>query len=205
LPRAHGYLGLGTLGRWRLAPSLEIAIQAAYIYTMHVKRVHKKRLQRNEQKRNEQKWSTTLMEAGWTVLPSIILEKQDALGLDAIDVNILLQLARPWWYTDNLPHPSKATIAKCIGINASTVRRHIARMEAVGFIRRQSRYDKKYKGQQTNLYHFEGLIRAATPYAKEFIAMREQQRNAHAARRSRKKPRRTLAMDSGAEMTMPVQ
>jgi hypothetical protein len=78
-------------------------------------------------------------------------------------------------------------------------------MEAVGFIRRQSRYDKKYKGQQTNLYHFDGLIKAATPYAKEFIAMREQQRNAHAARRSRKKPRPTPVMDSGSEMTGTVQ
>ncbi len=45
------------------------------------------------------------------VLPSIILEKQHALGLDAIDVNILLQLARHWWYRDNPPHPSKASIA----------------------------------------------------------------------------------------------
>jgi hypothetical protein len=136
---------------------------------MHVTKAQKKRLQQNEQKRNEQKWSPTLMEAGWTVLPSIILEKQDALGLDAIDVNILLQLARYWWYTDNLPH------------------------------------DKKYKGQQTNLYHFDGLIKAATPYAKEFIAMREQQRNAHAARRSRKKPRPTPVMDSGSEITGTVQ
>lgn len=155
--------------------------------------------------RNEQKWSRTLMEAGWTVLPSIILEKQDALGLDAIDVNILLQLARHWWYSDNLPHPSKATIAKCIGVDPSTVRRHIARMEAIGFIRRQSRYDPKYGGQQTNLYNFDGLIREATPYAKEFIAMREQQRNANADRQSRKKPKPTLVVDNSAATTGTVQ
>jgi DNA-binding transcriptional ArsR family regulator len=158
-----------------------------------------KRLQRNEQK-----WTRTLMEAGWTVLPSIILEKQDALGLDPIDVNILLQLARHWWYSDNPPHPSKATIAKCIGVDPSTVRRHIARMEADGFIRRESRFDKKY-GQQTNVYRFEGLIAAATPHAKELIAMREEQRNAHAARRRRKKPRVTLVMDSSSKMTGAVQ
>ena len=45
-------------------------------------------------KRNEEKWSPALMEPGWTVIPSIILEKQHALGLDAIDVNILMHLAR---------------------------------------------------------------------------------------------------------------
>jgi hypothetical protein len=139
-------------------------------------------------RRNEEKWSTPLMDAGWTVLPSIILEKQHALGLDAIDVNILLQLARYWWYSDNPPHPSKASIAKCIGIDASTVRRHIARMEHDGFIKREARYNKKFGGQETNTYHFDGLIKASTPHAEEFIAMKEKQRDEDAARRSRKKP-----------------
>ena len=31
---------------------------------------------------NEKKWSKTLMDAGWTVISSIILEKQAALGSD---------------------------------------------------------------------------------------------------------------------------
>jgi hypothetical protein len=139
--------------------------------------------------RNEEKWSSALMEAGWTVLPSIILEKQHALGLDAVDVNILLQLARYWWYSDNPPHPSKASIAQCIGVDPSTVRRHIARMEDVGFIRREARYNKRFGGQETNRYHFNGLIKEATPYACEYVAMREQQRSDDAARRSRKRPR----------------
>src|SRR5580698_9370201 len=98
--------------------------------------------------RNTDKWSNALMEAGWTVLPSIILEKQHALGLDPIDVNILLQLARYWWYSDNPPHPSKASIAQCIGVNPSTVRRHIARMEVDGFIKREARYTKRKFGGQ---------------------------------------------------------
>ncbi len=38
------------------------------------------------------------MDAGWTAIPSIILDKQHALGLDPIDVNILLQLAKHWWF-----------------------------------------------------------------------------------------------------------
>jgi len=146
--------------------------------------------------RNEEKWTPALMEAGWTVLPSIILEKQHALGLDAIDVNILLQLARYWWYSDNPPHPSKASIAECIGVDPSTVRRHIARMEGDGFIRREARYNKRFGRRETNTYHFAGLIKAATPYAKEFVAMREKQRTEDAARRSRKKPR--LVVDNTA-------
>ena len=129
------------------------------------------------------------MEAGWTVLPSVILEKQHALVLDAVDVNILLQLARHWWYSENPPHPSKATIAECIGVDASTVRRHIARMEAAGFIRREARYDAKSGRQETNTYLFDGLIKEATPYAEELIATREQRRSEDMARRKRKKPK----------------
>jgi hypothetical protein len=138
------------------------------------------------------------MDAGWTVLPSIILEKQHALGLDAVDVNILLHLARHWWYSENPPRPSKSTIAQCIGVDPSTVRRHIARMEAVGFIKRQARFDQKDGGQGPNVYHFDGLIREATPFAKEAIATREKRRGEDVARRSRKKPRLVVDNSAGA-------
>jgi MarR family len=139
-------------------------------------------------KRNEEKWSPALMEAGWTVLPSIILEKQLALGLDAVDVNILLHLARHWWYGDRPPYPSKATIAECMDIDPSTVRRHIAQMERDGLIRREPRYKAKRGGQDTNAYHFDGLIKAAKPFALEAIETREQRKVDDASRRRRKKP-----------------
>ena len=140
-------------------------------------------------RRNEEKWSAPLMDAGWTVLPSIILEKQHAIGLDPFDVNILMQLARHWWFNDNLPHPSKTTLAECMGIDPSTVRRRIAQMEKDGLIRRVARYDPKHRGQTSNFYEFDGLIQAATPFALEAINTREERRAQDAARRSRKKPK----------------
>jgi hypothetical protein len=141
--------------------------------------------------RNEQKWTAPLMQAGWTVIPSVLLERQQALGLDAIDINIILHLARYWWYSDNPPHPSKRTIAECMGIDESTVRRRIARMERDGLLQRIPRYDK-HAGQQGNEYHFEGLIQAATPYAQEVLMAREQQQQETAARRTRKRSRLQL-------------
>ena len=139
-------------------------------------------------RRNEEKWSALLMDAGWTVLPSIILEKQQAIGLDPLDVNILMQLARHWWFNDNLPHPSKTTLAECMGIDPSTVRRRIARLEKDGLIHRVARYDAKHRGQTSNFYEFDGLIKAATPFALEAINTRAERRAQDAARRSRKKP-----------------
>jgi predicted transcriptional regulator len=135
---------------------------------------------------NEKKWSPTLMKAGWTVLPSVILERQQALGLDATDINILLHLAKFWWYSENLPHPSKKTIADCMGVDKSTVRRHIAAMEKAGFITRKARYDK-VQGQQSNFYTFDGLIKSAQPLAEEAIAARAKQQEESAKRRTRKR------------------
>jgi len=148
-----------------------------------------KREQTERLRRNEAKWSPELMDAGWTAMPSIILEKQRALGLDPVDVNILLQLARHWWYPENPPHPSKATIAACLNVSPSTVQRHIAAMERSGFIRRVARFDQKSRGQKSNEYRFDGLIQEAKPYAEEAIKERDEQRHQRAARQNRKKPR----------------
>ena len=85
---------------------------------------------------NEKKWIKPLMEAGWTCIPSVIIERQRALGLDAIDINILMHLATHWWTEDNKPYPSKVTIATALDITSRTVQRRIAAMERDGFIRR---------------------------------------------------------------------
>ena len=68
---------------------------------------------------NEAKWSKPLMDAGWTVMPSVIIEKQESLGLDCLDMNIILHLSQYWWVVENLPHPKVETIAKACGGQAA--------------------------------------------------------------------------------------
>ena len=140
---------------------------------------------------NEEKWSKDLMAGGWTVIPSMILEKQHALGLDAIDMNIIAHLSIYWWKKANLPHPSVATIAKAIGVKPRTVQKHIKAMEANGFV---TRHQRRQKGQSnnTNLYSFEGLIKAATPYAKEKVAAIAERQKKEGERVARKKPKLAL-------------
>lgn len=146
---------------------------------------------------NEKKWSKPLLQAGWTLIPSVILERQRALGLDAVDLNILLQLARYWWYSDNPPHPSKKAIAECLNVSGSTVQRRLARLEAVGFIRRVPRFGAPGGGQQTNEYHFDGLIKVSLPFAEEAIAERKARQKEHAERRTRKRPKLALVPPPG--------
>lgn len=135
---------------------------------------------------NERKWTKTLMAVGWTALPSIILDKQPALGIDALDLNILLQLAKYWWNRDDLPYPSKDTLAESIGVNPSTIRKRIMRMEKEGLISRIRRHDQK-GGQQSNFYSFEGLIEKMKPHAEEVLALRAQQEKERVNLRRKKK------------------
>lgn len=124
------------------------------------------KVEEKAQKANEEKWTKPLMNAGWTAIPSVILEKQHALGLDPIDMNIIAHLTIYWWKKGSLPHPSVATIAKAIGVKPRTVQKHIKAMEASGFIKR---IERRREGQSnaTNLYSLDGLIKAVTPYAIE--------------------------------------
>src|SRR5258708_7754201 len=115
------------------------------------------------------KWTRPLIEAGWTGIPNVILERQQALGLDPLDVNILLQLATFWWFAENLPRPSKKTIAERVGVDPSTVRKRIARLEKDGLIKREPRYHSQYHMRVGNDYSFQGLIQATTPFALELI------------------------------------
>jgi DNA-binding Lrp family transcriptional regulator len=149
-----------------------------------------------ELKRNEQKWTKPLMDAGWTVLPSVILDRQRALGLSATDICILMHLAKHWWYEENLPHPSKRSIAECMNVSQSTVQRRIRAMERDGLITRVKRFNSKTRGQQTNAYDFRGLINSVKPYALEAIRDKEARRRAAQDRRTRKRPLRVVGNES---------
>ncbi|MCV9999239.1 helix-turn-helix domain-containing protein [Pararhizobium sp. YC-54] len=137
---------------------------------------------------NEKKWSKPLMAAGWNVIPNVIIEKQEALGLDAIDMNIVVHLSHYWWHPDNLPHPSVATIAKAIGVKPRTVQKHIKRLEAANLVKREERRHTKL-GSATNLYDLSGLIEAAKPFAAEKMSEITRAKEAKKERLSRKKPR----------------
>lgn len=148
-------------------------------------------------RKNEAKWSKPLMAAGWNAIPSIIIEKQEALGLDAIDMNIVVHLSNYWWRADNLPCPTVATIAKAVGVKPRTIQKRIKALDELGLLRRVERRKTRY-GSDTNLYSFEGLIKAALPYAEEKIAERKKREEAEKDRLARKKPKLTVVAGDGA-------
>jgi DNA-binding transcriptional regulator YhcF (GntR family) len=146
-------------------------------------------------RRNEAKWSKPLMNAGWNAIPSIIIEKQEALGLDALDMNIIVHLSNYWWHADNLPCPSVAKIAEAIQVKPRTVQKRIKALHGLGLLTRTERRKTRF-GSDTNLYGFEGLIAAARPFAQEKLAEREKRKQAEKERLTRKRPKFTVVSDN---------
>jgi predicted transcriptional regulator len=144
---------------------------------------------------NEAKWSKLLMDAGWNAIPSVIIEKQHALGLDAIDMNIIVHLSNYWWIKSNLPRPSVKTIATAIGVKPRTVQKRIKALHELGLIARQERRHTA-QGSKTNLYGFDGLISAAAPYAKEKLAAKAKREKEELERLQRKRPNLKLVADN---------
>lgn len=137
------------------------------------------------------KWSKPLADAGWTAIPTVIFERQHALGLDPLDINIILHLAGYWWTAGNAPHPSKSTIAAAVGKHPRTIQKRIAKLESAGFIKRIGRSSRK-GGTMTNEYSFAGLIKEATPYALERIELKKKRMSEATERARRKKPQLTV-------------
>ena len=146
---------------------------------------------------NEKKWTKPLMDAGWTALPSVIIENQRQLGLEPLDLNIVLYLASKWWTAEGKPYPSKSTRAQAMNVHPRTIQKHIASLEAAGYIRREER--RTDQGSRTNIYHLDGLIEAARPFADEKLAEIKEKSEIKKIRQNRKgAPKLRLVKDDDA-------
>ncbi len=144
---------------------------------------------------NEKKWTAALHEGGLDRLPNVIFERQQALGLDAIDINIILHIASYWWTPEDKPFHSKKAIATAMGVDPRTIQRRIVMMETAKLMRCQERRSSG-NGSQTNIYHLDCLIEAAKPYALEGPGARYQ--GGSKSRHGRKgKPRLAVVKGGG--------
>lgn len=134
---------------------------------------------------NEKKWGKLLMDAGWTCIPSTIILRQQALGLDPVDMNIVLVIAAHWWKANQLAFPSKKLIADTIGKDPTTVRRRLARLEKDGLIERILRPQPGGR-HKSNEYRLSGLITGAEPLARQELAKRAEGATYRKARASKK-------------------
>ena len=133
------------------------------------------------------RWGSKTIELGWTGIPNILLERQQALKLDPVQLNILLVLLKHWWEKGKNPFPRKKVIAEIINRSPDTVRKHLKAMESKGLIKRVYRFRQgENQSQMSNQYDLQGLIDALQVLAEE-AHKDKQQREILEARKRRGK------------------
>jgi len=99
----------------------------------------------NNAKSFEDRWSPTVVQHGYTQVPNYMLKYQAELGLTKSELVVLLQLMA-FDFGSRTAEPAHSTLAKSIGVTASTVRHNIVSLEKKGFIKR------RYRTGYSNLY-----------------------------------------------------
>jgi DNA-binding HxlR family transcriptional regulator len=130
---------------------------------------------RRPMKESIRKWTKTVMEPGYTIVPSALMEMQHELSLDSVDLNIIMQLATHWWKSGRPPYLSKKTLAKRMGLTPSTVRRRIKRLEKDGLLKRKIR-SGSHNGRLANEYDLKPLIEKLHPVAIKLKKARDAKR-----------------------------
>jgi hypothetical protein len=126
-------------------------------------------------RRAEERWGKSVIERGFTILPTMLFWAQGRLNLTAEEFNVALQIAVHWWDANDDPWVAKDTIAARMGKDPRTIQRYLTQLEKKGLIGRIPRYRPGH-GQTANGYSFEGLKKRLEALEPEFRKMIEQNR-----------------------------
>ncbi len=131
---------------------------------------------RDNRKVSERKFGKPVMDLGFCIVPSLLIQAQARLGLNPQQLNIVLHLLDMWWEKESKPYPTRARIAERMGVSAKTVQRHVAEMEQAGLIQRIYRTRPGW-GRTSNEYDLSGLVAKLQEIEPEISAERKEARS----------------------------
>ena len=71
----------------------------------------------------ERKWGQGVVDAGFTMVPNHLIAANGFLSVEErvspTEMFLLLQLLSVWWNASDMPFPSKATLAKRLGLKST--------------------------------------------------------------------------------------
>lgn len=121
----------------------------------------------------QEKWGDAL-QAGFQVVPNILIQAHRALHLDPLDVLIVLNLNMHWWEARNLPYPKPSMIAERLGVATRTVERRIKKLEKAELV---ERLPAELLGRRSvKRFRLDGLVQRLTDLAKKAVASRGRSR-----------------------------
>ena len=111
----------------------------------------------------EEKWGEALRN-GFQLIPNLLIQSSHELGLDPLDVLILLNITAHWWQAAALPYPRPGMIADRIGVSRRTVERRLNDMEKSGVIKRLP--TEQIRGASVRRINPAGLVAKLTNLAR---------------------------------------
>lgn len=121
----------------------------------------------------ERRWGKGVLGPGFVFLPSALVRGQSRLKIDATELTVLIHLLDHWWAANEMPYPSKRRLADRMGVSEKTIQRAMARLEALGLVKRMARHFSA-GGQASNYYDLSGLVARVQEIARDMMEARKE-------------------------------
>lgn len=124
-------------------------------------------------KTSEKKYGKPVMDLGFCIVPSLLMQAQARLGINPVQFNIIMHLADIWWDVAQRPWPKKQLLAERMGMSERQVQRQIAELESAGLVQRIER-TRPGRGKTSNEYDLSGLVKRLKELEPEFTEMKQE-------------------------------
>lgn len=124
-------------------------------------------------KASEKKYGKPVMDLGFCIVPSLLMQAQARLGLNPVQFNIIMHLADIWWDAGHRPWPKKQLLAERMGMSERQIQRQIAELEAAGLVKRIGR-TRPGRGKTSNEYDLSGLVQRLQALEPEFAKVKQE-------------------------------
>lgn len=124
-------------------------------------------------KASEKKYGKPVMNLGFCIVPSLLMQAQARLGINPVQFNIIMHLADIWWDAAQRPWPKKQLLAERMGMSERQVQRQIAELESAGLVQRIGR-TRPGRGKTSNEYDLSGLVKRLKELEPEFTEMKQE-------------------------------
>jgi len=104
------------------------------------------------------KWGKPVLDRGFTIVPNLLLTQQEVLGLGSHQCLLLIHLITYWWESGRNPYPSKAILARRMGVSERQIQRYISDLIKAGFVRRRREDVQTRAGRSAISFDLTGLV-----------------------------------------------
>lgn len=127
----------------------------------------------DSRKASEKKYGKPVMDLGFCIVPSLLMQAQARLGINPVQFNIIMHLADIWWDAAHRPWPKKQLLAERMGMSERQVQRQIAELESAGLVQRIER-TRPGRGKTSNEYDLSGLVKKLQALEPEFAEAKKE-------------------------------